>query len=455
MALAGGGPVIPVFILDPLIEARYGAAPKWRLGESLADFGAQIARAGSRLILRRGEADTVLDDLIAETGAKRVIWSRLYDQASITRDTAIKAGLKAKSVEVESVNASLLFEPWTVETKTGGIYRVYTPFWKSVRDRGVADALAAPRDLAPPVTWPASDELEAWGLAKAMRRGAPIVAQHAAIGEAAARDRLDRFIEAAIDRYKSERDFPALEATSRLSENLTYGEISPRQIWHTGYLAMTERGHAKEAEHFLKELVWREFAYHLLYHTPEIETGNWRAEWDTFPWREDNPDAELWRRGLTGIEMVDAAMREMYVTGTMHNRTRMLVASFLTKHLMTHWQIGEAWFRDCLIDWDPAANAMGWQWTAGSGPDAAPYFRIYNPDTQAEKFDRDGHYRNRFLAEGRTAPHEDALAFFDAVPKSWDLSPHTPYPQPVIGLGQGRARALEAYEKRAEYAERG
>ena len=447
-ALERGGPVLPVFILDPLIEESYGTAPKWRLAQSIASLARDLAARGSHLILRRGDAQTVLEGLIAETGATSVIWSRLYDPRSIARDKAIKARLNDQGVAAESVNASLLFEPWTVQTKTGGFFRVYTPFWKAVRDRDVPPPLSAPGNLNAPAAWPESDNLDNWNLGRAMRRGADIVAQHAIIGERAAAARLDGFIENAIDRYKAERDFPAKHAVSGLSENLTYGEISPRTIWHAGMQAMAERGHANQAEHFLKELAWREFAYHLLYHTPHIETENWREEWDGFPWRDDNDDAERWRRGMTGIEMVDAAMREMYVTGTMHNRTRMLVASFLTKHLLVDWRVGEAWFRDCLTDWDPAANAMGWQWTAGSGPDAAPYFRVYNPDTQAEKFDPDGAYRDRFIAEGRARPHKDALAYFDAVPKSWRLSADQPYPNPVIGLAEGRKRALSAYEKR-------
>ena len=217
-----------------------------------------------------------------------------------------------------------------------------------------------------------------------MNRGLPVVTQYAKVGEAAALRRLEHFIENSVNYYKSKRDYPSESSTSRLSENLTYGEISPRVIWHAGMKAMTRVKNPREAEHFLKELVWREFGYHLLYHTPHIVDQNWRPEWNRFPWREDNEDAEAWRRGMTGIEMVDAGMREMYVTGTMHNRTRMLVASFLTKHLMTDWKIGEDWFRECLIDWDIASNAMGWQWAAGSGPDAAPYFRIYNPEIQAK-----------------------------------------------------------------------
>ncbi len=386
--------------------------------------------------------------LIAETGARRVVWSRLYDSRSVARDRAIEARLGARDVAVETVNASLLFEPETVETKSGGGYKVYSPFWRAVRGQDVAVRLAVPCNLRPPDSWPCSDRLEDWRLGAAMNRGADIAARHARIGEAAAHDRLEAFVEEGIGSYKSNRNFPSLGSTSGLSENLTYGEISPGTVWHAGRHAMERTGQSAQAEHFVRELAWREFAYHLLWYTPRLETENWREGWDRFPWRGDNADAERWRRGMTGYEMVDAAMREMYVTGTMHNRTRMLAASFLTKHLLTHWRVGDAWFRDCLIDWDVASNALGWQWTAGSGPDAAPYFRVYNPETQAGKFDPDRGYRDRFIAEGREPPHPDALSFFEAVPRSWGLAPDQDYPPPVIGLAEGRARALAAYEKR-------
>ena len=442
-ARQGGGPVIPVFILDPLIEAAYGAAPLWRLGESLADHGRALAEKGSRLVLRRGEALPELKALITETGARRVVWSRLYDRRSIERDTEIKAALTEDGTEEVSVNGSLLFEPWTVETGQGGFYKVYTPFWRTVRDRPVAETQAPAGDLAPPESWPESDDLADWALGMAMNRGAVVVAGHARVGEAAAVDRLDAFVADRIGAYHDRRNHLAEEATSRLSEHLTYGEIAPWRIWHAGWQALDGSG-GKGAETFLKELVWREFAYHLIYHSPHIETRNWREDWGGFPWRADNADAERWRRGMTGIPVIDAAMRQLYVTGTMHNRARMVVASFLTKHLLTDWRVGADWFRDCLIDWDPAANALGWQWTAGSGPDAAPYFRIFNPESQAEKFDPDECYRDRYLAEGRARPHADALAFFDAVPRSWELSPDQPYPEPVIGLAKGRARALES-----------
>ncbi|MBK0398862.1 deoxyribodipyrimidine photo-lyase [Limibaculum sp. M0105] len=449
-ALASGGPAIPVYILDPVTERAMGAAPRWRLGLSLEDLGRRLVARGSRLVLRRGDALDVLRALVAETGARSVVWSRLYDPQARARDGEVKAALRADGIEAISVNASLLHEPWEVETGQGSFFKVYTPFWRAVRGREPSSPLAEPGTLAPPGKWPASETLSDWRLGGGMKRGAAVVARFAAVGENAALDRLGAFVEDRIAAYKDERDRPDILATSRLSENLAYGEISPRTIWHAGRSAMERlSGHAEAgAEHFLKELAWREFAYHLLYHTPRIETENWRPEWDDFPWHADNADAERWRRGMTGIEMVDAGMREMYATGTMHNRLRMLVASFLTKHLLTHWRVGEAWFRDCLIDWDPASNAMGWQWVAGSGPDAAPYFRVFNPETQAARFDPERRYVDRFIAEGRDRPHEDALSYFDAVPRSWGLSASDAYPQPVIGLREGRERALAAYQQR-------
>lgn len=445
-AVADGGPVIPVFILDPETEAL-GAAPKWRLGEALEAFGAALAARGSRLILRRGPALTVLRALLAETGARAVRWSRLCDPATVARDRAVKAALRDEGIEARSHPGHVLFEPWTVETGAGGFFRVYTPFWKAVRDRDPGTPLPAPARIPAPAAWPASDGLADWALGRAMDRGAAVVARHAAVGEAAAEARLARFLDARIGRYRADRDRPDLDATSRLSENLAWGEISARRLWAAGQRAVAEG--AAGAEHFLKEVVWRDFAWHLMHHTPQIATANWRSEWDAFPWATDaeSPAVLRWKQGRTGEPMVDAGMRELYVTGTMHNRLRMLVASYLTKHLLVHWKIGADWFAETLIDWDPASNAMGWQWTAGSGPDAAPYFRIYNPALQAEKFDPEGRYRHRFLAGfgGRPA-HPDARAFFEAAPRSWGLSPGDPLPAPLVGLEAGRERALRAYE---------
>lgn len=447
-ACATGRPVIPVFIHDGLVE-QLGAAPKWRLGLGLEALSETLGGKSSRLILRRtGRAIKALKDLVEETGATSVYWSRLYDPVSVARDTSIKEALKAQNVEARSFGGHLMFEPWTVETKTGGFYRVYTPFWNTVKNVGVDAPRPTPRNIRPPQNWPASDALDDWQMGAAMNRGADVVRPFARIGERAAQGRLGHFIAELVDGYGDNRDIPSVDGTSAMSENLALGEISPHQCWHAGHRAMQEG--KRGAEKYLKELVWREFAYHLMHHTPHMLDGNWREEWDAFPWKTDADSADVlaWKQGRTGIMFVDAAMRELYVTGRMHNRARMIVASYLTKHLMTHWKVGQRWFEECLIDWDPASNAMGWQWAAGSGPDASPYFRVFNPDTQLDKFDRHRDYASRWIAEGRANPHKDALAYFDAIPRRWALAPNDPYPGPIVSLDAGRKRALAAYQDR-------
>ncbi|MCG6902518.1 MAG: DNA photolyase family protein [Rhodobacter sp.] len=446
-AAATGRPVIPVFIHDDVV-AGLGAAPKWRLGLGVAAFGETLAGIGARLILRRGPVLQVLRSLVGETGADTVFWQRAYDPAGKARDTAVKAALKAQGTDVRSFAGQLLFEPWTVATGTGGYYKVFTPFWRTIKQRPVADPPATLNLLRPPDSWPDSDTLADWQMDAAMQRGAAVTGRYVRVGEAAALDRLAEFIDERVTQYAVARDFPATDGTSRLSEHLAWGEISPRTAWFAGQRALHE-GKAG-AETFLKELAWREFAYHLLHHTPHISETNWRREWDAFPWNRDaaTPEVTAWKQGRTGIEFVDAAMRELYVTGYMHNRARMIVASYLTKHLLSHWKIGQRWFEDHLIDWDPASNAMGWQWAAGSGPDAAPYFRVFNPVAQLDRFDPGRDYARRWIAEGQGAPPDTALDYFDAVPHRWGLSASDPYPSPIVSAADGRARALEAYRAR-------
>lgn len=446
-AVQTGRPVIPLFINDELV-ANQGAAPRFRLGLSVESLAADLAHLGSTLILRKGAALDVLRDVIAQTGAGAVYWSRLYDPVTKDRDTDVKSALKSDGLEAHSFAGHLLFEPWTVETKTGGFYKVFTPMWKTVRGRELPAVLPRPSALETPLQWPVSDQLSDWQLGHDMRRGADVLRPYCTVGEAKAATRLADFIETRVADYKMNRDLPSVDGTSRLSENLTYGEISPLTCWHAGWSAL-HSGKA-DAEVFLKELVWREFAYHLAHHTPRIIDQNWKPDWDGFPWNTDpeHPDVIAWKQGRTGIPFVDAAMREMYVTGTMHNRGRMIVASYLTKHLMTDWKIGKAWFDDCLIDWDPASNAMGWQWSAGSGPDATPYFRVFNPVSQLEKFDKMGGYSARWIAEERGDPSETALSYFDAIPKAWGLSFTQKYPRPIVDPADGRTRALDAYKNR-------
>lgn len=443
-AVATGRPVIPLFVYDECVEVL-GAAPKWRLGLAAECFADKLRGIGSRLVFRRGKAADVLAELVAETNAAAVYWSRAYDPVSVERDTGVKQRLTAQGLEARSFTGHLLFEPWTVANKSGAFFKVYTPFWKTVRGFDVGSAVPRVTGLSAPETWPDGDRIADWQMGAAMDRGAEVVRPHLAVGEDAAQDRLHGFLDDAVQGYHTNRDFPAKPATSRLSENLTYGEISPRQIWHAGQAALQQG--AAGAEHFLKELVWRGFACHLVFHTPRIVSANWRPEWDGFPWRGDNAGAEAWRRGMTGEPLVDAGMREMYVTGTMHNRVRMVAGSYLTKHLLTDCRVGQDWFAECLVDWNPASNAMGWQWVAGCGPDAAPYFRVFNPRTQAEKFDADGAYRRRFLSGWNGSDHADAQAFFAAVPRKWRLSPSSSLPEKRVALSEGRAAALAAYKK--------
>jgi deoxyribodipyrimidine photo-lyase len=351
-------------------------------------------------------------------------------------------------LEAKSFKGHLLFEPWTVQTKLGGFYKVYTPLWRAVCGREVPEPLPEPGRIPGPEIYPNSEALGAWDLGRDMQRGAAIVAQYARVGADLAQERLAEFTRGALRHYGERRDIPGEDGTSKLAENLALGEITPAQCWHAAQ-AEWERGNPG-AEIFRKELVWREFAYHLLHHTPQILTQNWKPDWDAFPWSEDASSAKFtaWKTGRTGLEFIDAAMRELYVTGTMHNRGRMIVASYLTKHLMTHWRLGQAWFEDCLIDWDPASNAMGWQWAAGSGPDAAPYFRVFNPETQIEKFDPDRRYRKMWIAEGQANPPPSAQQYFEAVPRSWGLSAQNAYPAPIVSAKDGRDIALSSYKTR-------
>lgn len=435
-AAASGRPLIPVFVADGQVTG-IGAAARWRWGQGLAAFARALEAAGLRLTLRRGEAGAVLRALLAETGAAGVWWSRLYDPAARARDGALKAALRAEGLEARSFPGHLLAEPWAVQTGAGGFFRVFTPFYAAFLKQGVPPPVPRPARLVPPAFWPASDRLEDWALGAGVNRGAAVLARYAQPGEAAAQARLDRFLAGPVRAYASARDVPGLDATSQLSENLAYGEIGPRRIWSAlDALEAASPGQAGPAA-FRRELGWRDFAHHLAFHTPHLLSANWRPGWDAFPWQGDSPAAEAWRRGQTGIALVDAGMRELYATGRMHNRVRMVAASFLTKHLLTHWRLGLDWFAQTLTDWDPASNALGWQWVAGPGPDAAPFFRIFNPDTQAERFDPEAAYRNRWLAGA-------AGGFYEAIPRAWGLGPGQPRPRPVTTLAQGRARALSA-----------
>ena len=446
-AVNSGALVVPVFIYDEWFS-ELGAAPKFRLEKSLLFLQKQYEKLGSYLLIKKGPAGRILHDLIKETSATSVVWARDLEPKAIARDSEIKKDLKAHGISVKSFRGQVLFEPWTVSTKTGGFYKVYTPFWNSVRDREVERCLQSPKSVSSPTLRPNTLSVGDLNLGNKMSRGRKILGQYVEAGELVAQTKLRKFLDGPVVNYSNDRNIPQINGTSLLSDHLAWGEISPNQCWNSTF-PMVING-VQGSEIFLKELVWRDFAYHLIYHTPHIVSKNWRQEWDAFPWRTDpkHNDVLAWKQGRTGIPFVDAAMREMYVTGRMHNRGRMIVASFLTKHLMTHWRIGLDWFSECLIDWDPASNAMGWQWSAGSGPDATPYFRVFNPVTQLQKFDPEGIYKKRWIAELSDTPSATSLAYFEAIPKYWKFGKESAYPPAIMSPEEGRNRALEAYSSR-------
>lgn len=444
-----GGVVIPVYILDETDGVRpMGGASLWWLDKSLKALAADLEARGSRLILRRGKAARVLAELVEETGATAVHWNRLYDKGAIARDKAIKAELSAAGVKCLSCNGALLNEPWDVETGTGGPYKVYTPYWRAARQRIGDFALhPAPEKLNAPKAWPRTDELADWGLHPSKPDWSRGFGDWRP-GEAGAHAALRGFLAGAVRDYADDRNRPDLAGTSRLSPHMHFGEIGPRQIWRAAQNAALHGAPHGQIDKFLAEVGWREFHHHLIFHWPDLPTDNFRPEWDQFVW-EDNEEAfRAWTRGQTGYPIVDAGMRELWTTGFMHNRVRMIVASFLIKDLLIDWRRGEAWFWDCLVDADLAQNAANWQWVAGSGADAAPYFRIFNPVTQGEKFDPNGDYVRRWIPELRNLPNKVIHSPWTAVSEVLvraGLKLGQDYPKPVVDHGVARDRALEAY----------
>jgi deoxyribodipyrimidine photo-lyase len=441
-------PVIPLYILDETPGVRpMGAASLWWLDKSLAALSASLEAIGSRLVLRKGVAETILAEVIAETGATGLLWNRLHDPAAIARDTAIKTRLNDDGVACESFNAGLLSEPCSVKNGSGRPYKVFTPYWRAARDQlGAVHVEPAPTSLAAPDAWPKGDALPDWKLHPAKpdwSTGFDLWTP----GEAGALARLDAFLGGPIDGYGRQRDLPGVEATSRLSPHLHFGEIGPRQVWLAARNA-AEAGDAPagEVEKFLSEIGWREFNHAILFHNPTLPTANFRPEFDDFPWARDPAAFAAWSRGETGYPIVDAGMRELWATGFMHNRVRMIVASFLIKHLLIDWREGEAWFWETLVDADLASNVGNWQWVAGSGADAAPYFRIFNPIVQGQKFDPAGAYVRRWVPELRNLP--DAL-----IHEPWKAAARLSadaariYAKPVVGHAAARERALEAYRR--------
>lgn len=451
-ARENGGRILPVYIHAPDEEAPWapGSASRWWLYHSLTALDANLREHGGRLIVRRGPTLSALRQIVAETGANAVHWNRLYEPAAIARDTEIKEALRADGLGAQSYNAALLFEPWTLKTQDGGPYRVFTPFWKACQRLGLPEYDAAPVKL--PLAQADSEPLDALDLLPTIPWDSGLH-EHWLPGETGARRMLSDFLQDRAASYAKDRDWPGRHGTSRLSPHLHFGEIGPRQIVSTVRTcqAADERpGAHASLDNFLRELGWREFSHHLLYHFPHTPATSLNRRFAQFPWHADGAEAlAAWQHGRTGIPLVDAGMRELWHTGWMHNRVRMVVASFLTKNLLLRWQDGAQWFWDTLVDADLANNTQGWQWTAGCGADAAPYFRVFNPVLQSRKFDPDGAYLRRWLPELASLPDSALHAPWNAnnsVLHAAGVRLGRDYPRPIVDLGASRRRALAAYD---------
>ncbi|MBK1858993.1 deoxyribodipyrimidine photo-lyase [Cerasicoccus arenae] len=447
-AIERGGSVIPVYLFDEAGEGdwRPGGASCWWLHHALQDLAAQLDKHGLRLILGIGQSASELKRLIAETGAGAVYWNRRYEPAVILRDAKIKEALTQRGLEAKSFNSALVFEPWEIKNQSGKPFQVFTPYWKHCLKRAIpAPVEVELKHAHAPRNWPATRALEELALL-------PRIAWDTGFfpfwtpTSAAAKQRLGKLAASHASGYTRNRDRPDMDGTSRLSPYLHFGQIGPREVFAA--FARYDAEGTKGGRKFLSEIGWREFSYQLLYHFPHIPTEPLRAEFNHFPWEMDETLLSAWQKGLTGYPIVDAGMRQLWTTGWMHNRVRMIVASLLVKHLLVPWQEGARWFWDTLVDADLASNTQGWQWSAGCGADAAPYFRVFNPILQGQKFDPNGDYVREWIPELRPVatsiihkPWEGGGEQLGGVVIGRD------YPTPIIDHSRGRNRALQAYGK--------
>ncbi len=454
-AAASGAPILAIYVFDEASPGLrpLGGASRWWLHHSLAALDADLKAIGAGLTILTGAAGKVVPALAQACGAQLVTWSRRYGQAERDIDTNVKSALAAAGIRAESYCDRLLAEPWTLKTQAGTSFKVFTPFYRVLTQMGdLPDPLPAPKSLQGIKPSHLADApivpLKALGLLPKIKWDAGL-AETWHPGEAGAMRRLKHFIADGLAGYAEGRDRTDRDHTSRLSPHLRFGEISPRQIWHA-ISRSRQKAPSQDSSKFLAEVGWREFSYHLLYHHPDLATRNFSPRFDAFPWDGDAAARLAWQRGQTGIPIVDAGLRELWHTGYMHNRVRMIAASFLIKHLLVDWREGERWFWDTLVDADPANNPASWQWVAGSGADAAPYFRVFNPVLQSAKFDPDGNYIRCWVPEIAKLPTPHLFKPWEApraVLETAGISLGTNYPAPVVDLNAGRERALSAFAR--------
>jgi deoxyribodipyrimidine photo-lyase len=452
-AAQAGQPVIPLYILDDRAPGLWkrGGASRWWLHHSLEALGRDLTALGSRLIVRQGETSVVLAEIAAATGARAICTSRCYEPWAGRLEAAAHTALADQGVELKRYAGNLLSDPDRVRTKTGEVYKVYTPFWRTVSAMEMRLPLPAPKELSAPERWPKGEKLAALNLRPSKPDWSGTIAKSWTPGSEAAARRLSAFLDESVGTYNIDRNHPEKVGTSRLSPHLHFGEISPATCWHATRSRMQASPSAGQgAETFLKELVWREFSYNLLHHWPGLPETAFRKDFANFPWQPDEVKLHAWQKGLTGFPIVDAGMRELWATGWMHNRVRMIVGSFLVKDLLISWTAGEAWFWDCLVDADLASNAASWQWIAGSGADAAPYFRVFNPRKQGETFDPDGVYVRKWIPEIARLPNKVIHAPQLAPPeilRACGVTLGQTYPWPIVDHAAARDKALAAFAK--------
>lgn len=439
------GQVLAIYILDDsnAEQNAMGAASKWWLNHSLAALNHAL---DNQLNFYYGDAKTILPELCKRFNVKNIHWNRCYEPWRISRDSWLKYHLSTLGTKAHSHNGSLLFEPWQVTKKDGSHYQVFTPYYKTLSALPISRApLATPKTDLLLIVDPKAKSLQELNLLPSYNWDEGL-RDNWQPGELHAQQRLQQFLATGLVNYKQGRDLPAKNRVSRLSASLHFGEISPLQIWH----ALKNLTSNNDVEHFKRELCWREFSYYLLFHLPHLITENLRPAFDDFAWVNNPQHIKQWQQGKTGYPIVDAGMRELWQTGYMHNRVRMIVASFLVKNLLVDWRIGAAWFWDCLVDADLANNSASWQWIAGSGADAAPYFRIFNPTTQAKKFDSEGEYIKHFLPELQLLPIKYLFEPWEApehILAKANIRLGQTYPTPIVDLKESRQKALDSYEK--------
>lgn len=436
--------VIPLYIYDEKTSVL-GGAQGWWLHHSLTSLSDSLGRLGLNLILRNGDPLEIILELVKKTPVSSVYWNRCYEPAAIARDKKIKATLLERGIEVQSSNGSVFHEPWTIKNKSGDYFKVFTPYWKHCKQTLHIQPSPFLQNRPAAITVQ-SDTLLEWNLLPPINWAARFN-DYWTPGENGAQNKLQEFIEYQLNGYKKNRDFPIKNATSRLSPHLHFGEISPWTVLRAIELAKLDPDcDLVSAEHFLSELGWREFSIYLLYHFPKLPSENFRNEFDAFPWHNDESLLSCWQKGLTGYPIIDAGMRELWTTGYMHNRVRMIVASFLTKGLLIDWRLGADWFLDTLVDADLANNSASWQWVAGCGADAAPYFRIFNPVLQSQKFDPDGSYIRHWVPELFQLDGKSIHAPWESTECN-RIYLNIPYPKPIIHHHEARTKALNYYNQ--------